>query len=711
MSNQPLPPGRRARPLTDSATRFLALICALLAVVATLGTPSHVRAQAAAAPAPAAAAPKPTDIFQGPGTRLPLLGDETPKFGQTPRPDDETLKKYRQYIDSLVDPDNTLELVVGRPRLVVLKQTPLRIQIPNEDIATYTLLSGSEVSVTGVHTGTTLLNIWVKDANAPKGQSVLSYLVRVIPDPEAKSRLERIYKALEGEVNKAFPNSGITITLVGDSLVVRGQATDAKESSQILSVIISNAPSPTAANNPVTYFDDTRNLGAGGRDTLIPGVSNFRFRFDTDSAGLTNNSRGLGGTGNNNNTQNLSNITLPGGGKVINLIRVPGEPQVMLRVTVAEVNRSAARSIGLNFSMNNGPRQNPNAIANLAGNLASGGANLPMILDNGQVQISLQALRGLNLSKSLAEPNLVTLNGQAATFSSGGQFPVPVVTGATSTGLQGVDFVNFGVTLSFTPYIRDRDQIRLVLAAEVSSRAPEIGTTVGASDVSGKNTSNVETVVELRAGQTLAVAGLIQRSFSNNKNRVPGAGDVPLIGWLFGTATNNADERELIVLVNTELVYPLESKELAPLPGHDIFEPDDLEFYLLGRLESQRKDKDGNPRQDWRSPARNDWDRLFAKTPEEAALDREERERARAEKAEKEAREAARENKESSEGTKPDEFPAAPAPATEGEAKPLSQGRTSVLPSTANAEQRQRYQKAEQTYIIGPSGYSDSSQR
>jgi pilus assembly protein CpaC len=673
-------------------TRLLALFCAALASLVSLDAPRAVRAQTepppVAAPAPAPAPARTADIFQGPGSRMPLLGEETPKLGQTPRPDEETLKKYRHFVDSLVDPDNTLELVVGRPRLVVLKQTPLRVQIPNEDIAAYTLLSASELSVTGVHVGTTLLNIWVKDPASPKGQSVLSYLVRVIPDPEAKGRLERIYKALEAEVNKAFPNSGVSLTLVGDSLVVRGQAVDSKEAGQIVSVVASNAPSPTAANNPVGYLDDTRQIDAGG--SLIPGIRDYTFRYDTDAAGMVLQSRRGSAAGtNNNNNNNTAQITLPGGGKIINLIRVPGEPQVMLRVTVAEVNRSAARSIGLNFTMNNGPRQNPNAIANLAGNLTGSAANLPMIFDNGQVAIQLQALRGLNLSKSLAEPNLVTLNGQSATFSSGGQFPVPVVTGATSTGLQGVDFVNFGVTLTFTPFIKDRDRIRLVLAAEVSSRAPEIGTSIGSSDVSGKNTSNVETVVELRAGQTLAVAGLIQRSYSNNKNRVPGAGDLPWIGWLFGTSTNNADERELIVLVNAELVYPLDSKEVAPLPGHDVFEPDDLEFYLLGRMESQRKDKDGNPRQDWRSPARNDWDKLFANTPEEAAAERAEKERAEAAKADQESKEAA-----PAPESNPDQ---APAPTTQG---PLSK--------SATIEERQRYQKAEQTYIIGPSGYSDS---
>src|SRR5262249_44961830 len=120
-------------------------------------------------------------------------------------------------------------------------------------------------------------------------------------------------------------------------------------------------------------------------------------------------------------------------------------------------------------------------------NTGNGGSlvNLPILIDQGRIPIALEALRAVHLSRSLAEPHLVTLNGHQANFRAGGEFPVPIVTGATATGLQGVSFVPFGVQLGFTPYITDKDRIRLQLNATVSTRDAAIGASIG----TGNNTS------------------------------------------------------------------------------------------------------------------------------------------------------------------------------------------------------------------------------
>jgi pilus assembly protein CpaC len=229
--------------------------------------------------------------------------------------------------------------------------------------------------------------------------------------------------------------------------------------------------------------------------------------------------------------------------------------------------------------------------------------NLPFILDNGRVLFAINALRTVNLARSLAEPNLVTLNGQPANFFAGGEFPIPVVTGATATGLQGISYVPFGVQLQFTPIITCRDRIRLQLTASVS-------TLQGNSLVNGNVTPNlqartVQTVVEMREGQTFAVGGLLQNSLTGDTNRVPGLGDLPILGNLFRSSDTSADESELILLVTPELVRPLEPNQRPALPGSDYFEPGDLEFYLLGRLES------GRP-YDYRSPVMDDINRMAA---------------------------------------------------------------------------------------------------
>lgn len=524
------------------------------------------------------------------GTRLGLLDSASAPLGTTPKPTADVASRYGRFVDRFVDADNTLDVIAGRPRILVFKRPPLRVQIPDEHVARYDILTDRELSVTGLGVGQTLLNIWFADPDHPTGQEILSYLVRVLPDPEAKDRLERVYKALESEINNAFPNSRVKLSLVGDTLIVEGQAIDIAESERIMRVVFNNAPrldsrNPAAASNDSPdYAAMTTAAGlTSGGGALTPGLSRY------SSTPLDSGGYGAAMQRSQQNTR-LNQSLATGSLHIVNMLRIPGEPQVSLKVTVAEVNRAAARSIGLNFSYTSD--SGINVIQSLTGGIATGGlANLPALLDGGQLALSINALRTLSLAKSLAEPNLVALNGHTASFLAGGQFPVPVVTGATSTGLQGVEFVPFGVELRFTPYIIDRERIRLVVTAEVSTRSIPNATTINGETVPGRDTRTFHTVVELRSGQTLAVAGLIQASFGSNADRIPGAGDLPLIGWLFGFNRTTSSEQELVVLITPELVHPLDPNE-APhyLPGDDIFEPDDLEFYFLSRLESRHSE-------------------------------------------------------------------------------------------------------------------------
>jgi pilus assembly protein CpaC len=552
--------------------------------------------------------PRPVEPFPRERTRLPRLGDRPGPLGTTPRPTEKELAEYRRFVQEFVDPRNTLDLVMGRTRLMILKRAPTRTQIAEERIATYNLIRATEISLLGREIGSTVLNMWFPDPDNPNKEIILSYLVRVIPDPEAKERLERVYKALADEINHAFPDSHVCLFLVGDKLAVSGQAKDIAEATQILRIVRSNAPQePQPSHIPVNNV----NLVVRPGDLNAPG--------------------GLPG---------LESFLLAGGPNVINLLRVPGEQQVMLRVTVAEVNRAAARSIGLNFAIFNkngvqvfaqntgnilqGGNTGFGAANNVFGGIGGignagigngafggglnigdiGGSNLMAVLDAGKVPIAIDALRNLDYARSLAEPNLTTLNGQTATFLAGGEFPVPVVTGFTAAGLQGVSFIPYGVQLTFTPFVTDRDRIRLTMAAEVSVRDVATGAAIGGAAISGLAVRDFQTTVELREGQTLAVAGLIQNNLGADGTRVPFFGDLPIIGRLFALDRISHADQELVVLVTPELVHPMEPKEVPPLPGADIFEPGDVEFYLLGRLESRRD-------YDYRSPARTDIHRML----------------------------------------------------------------------------------------------------
>lgn len=556
-------------------------------------------------------APAPRSDGMSGRIRLPFLPKTPNQLGAPPRPTREKLEEAKQFVPRIIDPEFTLDVIVGQPRLLILTQTPKKYQIGNEAIASVDFPSDKELSILGRDVGTTVLNLWFTDPNNPNEQRIISYLVRVIPDPNARARLEAIYKALEDEINRAFPDSWVCLALVGDKLVVSGQAKDVAEMYAILRIIRSNAPATDSARLPVDNVN--LNLSAADLEALDGMVS-----------------------------PTVRDFLTAGGPNVVNLMRVPGEQNVNLRITVAEVNRAAARSIGMNFGITN--RNGVQVFANTTGGLlantpglgtggtgtsgggatgqgsnsglggafgqltgtggVAGAANLPVNLDNGQVALAINALRSLSYARTLAEPNLTTLNGQPASFLAGGQFPVPVVTGATATGLQGVTFVPFGVQMTFTPYITDRDRIRLQINAAVSARDQQAGNSViGGTAVPNLSTRNFTTTVELREGQTFAVAGLIQNNLGSNSDRVPLLGDLPIIGRLWSFDRISAGEQELVILVTPELVHPLEPKEIPPLPGSDLFEPGDLEFYVWGRLESRRS-------YDYRSTVMNDLDRM-----------------------------------------------------------------------------------------------------
>jgi pilus assembly protein CpaC len=544
--------------------------------------------------------------------RLLRLGDGG--FGATPTPTKEELKEYEKYVERFIDPRNTLDIVEKRTRLMILKQTPTKIQIADERIATADTLEPRQLSLQGMRVGTTVLNLTFEDPK-DKSQKTLSYLVRVIPDPEDKARLERVYKALEKEINDLFCDSHVRISLVGDKIAVAGQAKDVYEGTQILRIVRANAP------------NDSR--------TIPVNSINVDYRPDPGNP--------------NNATPGLADFLVAGGPNVINLLRVPGEQQVMLKVVVAEINRAAARSIGLNFNITN--NNGVTVFSQRTGNIGLGGSgavgtagsgvgagfggfggglgglallglvtnNLPVNLDGGQVSLAINALRELSYARSLAEPNLVAINGQRATFQAGGQFPVPVTAGLGGGGgfgggglggggigiLQGVNFVPYGVQLAFTPFIVDRDRIRLQVQADVSTRDIANGANIGGAGVPGLNTRNFVTTVELREGQTLAVAGLIQNNLGSQSDRVPGVGDIPILNRLFSYDRIQSGEQELVVLITPELVHPLEKKELLPLPGSDLLEPSDLEFYVCGRRESQKG-------VDYRASVRNSLGRMKA---------------------------------------------------------------------------------------------------
>ncbi len=519
--------------------------------------------------------------------RLPLLPG-LPSELRDPLRRPALEQEYSQYVQRTIDPEVTLDLIVGRPRILQFRDTPTRIYIAQGSVASYDIISDSEIAVVGLSPGRTVLTLWMNDPARPGQQRVLSYLLRVSQDAGYKVQLEAVYAELEKEINRDFPDSEVKLSLIGDQLIVRGQAKDVIEAAQILQVVLRNAPPGRKQNNGT-------NLGAN--------ISIQQTSYSPQ--GVLESSEQIGGTLDNL----IANAGLDGDANVINLLHIPGEQQVMLRVTVAEVNRSALRSIGANIRVAGSSgigfdSSFPQRVGDLqnATLMALEGGTLSVL--RGDFRLAVDALKQQNLARTLAEPNLVTLHGRPASFQAGGQFPVPAGQVGFGSAAQGVAFVPFGVQLNFIPFIVDRDRIRLTMAANVSTRDDAQTTQVGGSNVPGLTTRNFQNSVELREGQTLAVAGLIQTNFGANSTRVPGLGDLPFIGRLFKNDATTADEQELVILITPELVHPLEPEHCLTLPGSDVYEPGDIEFYLKGNLESRRS-------YDFRSPVRTDWARLM----------------------------------------------------------------------------------------------------
>lgn len=296
--------------------------------------------------------------------------------------------------------------------------------------------------------------------------------------------------------------------------------------------------------------------------------------------------------------------------KLIDQVRVAGVQQVLLRCTVAEVNRSATRQLGFNgwmagsdfpnaFFANNLDQINPTNIGaaadvNVAGRVpfltgtdgipVTGRSTLTFGFPRVEMQVFVEALKENGLLRVLAEPNLVTISGQEAYFTAGGEFPVPV---PNQNGIT-IEWREFGVRLNFTPAVESEKAIRLIVAPEVSEPDFSTAVTVLGTTIPGLSKRRVETVVELASGQTFAIGGLLSERVRAVSRSVPGLGEVPVLGALFRSVDFQSQQSELVVLVTPELVEPVSSDQITYIPGANYIPPNDFELFLMGAVESAR---------------------------------------------------------------------------------------------------------------------------
>jgi pilus assembly protein CpaC len=312
------------------------------------------------------------------------------------------------------------------------------------------------------------------------------------------------------------------------------------------------------------------------------------------------------------------------GAGITNLLRVGAVQQVMLEVKFAEVDRTSSRdwqaALGLinqdknirfgagvnpmsgkfikGFNTDGSPifdignlGQNGGQIPGWGGapgdmllNFAGNAANIFLNVKN--LTASLNLLENEGLARVLAEPRLVTLSGQEASFLAGGEFPIPVSQGLDQTT---IEFKEFGVGLRFTPIVLSNGKINLHVApsvSEISSNSIIPTGIAGASlIVPNLTTRKLETTVQLQDGQTLALAGLLQDSLRETVSKIPGLGDIPILGALFRSSGFQHHKTDLLIAVTPHLVKPVQEGELS-FPGEFLRPPNALEFYLMGKLEN-----------------------------------------------------------------------------------------------------------------------------
>lgn len=555
----------------------------------------------------------------------PARSQQTPPpvvLAPIPGNDDGAALANDGLVEIAAEPKSDVTVFVGRSRIFELQKPVTRVFLANPAIANVRFLDQEEavpklLDIYGLSYGTTTLTIWGTD------NRTVSVRIQVTVDaPELQQRLARV-----------FPGADVKVSQIGSQVILDGQVPDAKTMSEVLQVVQS-ALVGQAASIPMSGAGTdaiTRNDGVVRASHQIPAATGVADQVPAPPApgqgpptiqdqpamagqipagnSGVGSSNGAGGGSAQMGLQasgTVVSVRAGGGllppGTIVNRVHVPGPRQVLLKVKIAELNRTAIRDMGANGQA---------IIGNNTLNWAIGGiGSLPIvsnaadfavdptesalvgIFDSGRFTLFINALRQNNLARILAEPNLVAMDGQPARFIAGGSFPFPVPqAGVNGANVITIQFRDFGAILQFIPHIIGDDAIRLDVEPSFSELNFGAGTSVDGTTVPGINERSARTVVELHEGQTLAIAGLLQNRTNASTARIPLLGDAPFIGPFFSRNHIETLETELVVLVTPVVVDALDPNEVPTAPGDWYKEPNDSEFYLLGRIEGRT----GNP--------------------------------------------------------------------------------------------------------------------
>lgn len=460
--------------------------------------------------------------------------------------------------------EGRFEVPVNKSGVIRVDQPIQRVSVGNPGVADVLVLRSSEIYVVGKAIGSTNVTLW------DRGDRIFSVLnIDVTQD----------MSALKLRLHQLLPGENIGVESAQERIILTGQVSS------------------------LVKLDAAKELATGFLADCVTPESNVVLRDTTQRVPMLVEQGGKSGT----RRQECKK------GAVINLMEVGGAQQIMLEVTVAEVARSLLKRLegDLNFinfgtKGNFGGTSGGGTVPSGAPGFTSPGSftpNVGRIDANGlfanylsigsyYLQAILDMSKRDDLAKILAEPTLTTLSGQEAEFLSGGEFPIPVPQGGSSDTVT-IEFKEFGVGVKFVPVVLDSGNINLKLNVSVSEISQANNVIIDTASTSStflipsltKRSAN--STVELADGQTIGIAGLISDNVREFVDKFPVLGDLPVLGALFRSQEFRHDKAELVIFVTPHLARPIAPGQVR-LPTDSFVPPSDLEFYLLGRMESGR---------------------------------------------------------------------------------------------------------------------------
>ena len=533
----------------DNSLGFLAAVLAIM----TMGLMTPVNAETSSPI-------EPRPIWPGP----PPLAKNTPK-----------ISPLSMAAASNMAVASSIDVTLGKSTLLKLPASIKRISVGSPNIADVMMINSREVYILGKLIGMTNITVWTKD-----GKSTVVDVTVLMDATALQNQLQRI---MPEEKN-------IKVTAAGDSLILTGVVTNTLKVDR--AVAMADAFIRTSILNMMVSLQSGEQSGpGGGGQSGQQGVQILRqgMQTDEDSPGA---GAGLGSF------------------KVINLLQVGDNQQVMLEVKVAEINRTEAENLGFDFAR--AARKSGSAWTRVMSGIIGGGpasllfqrqlpgnspepTNLDLIGTRNAAELVpesnsflIDAEKKDAVIKILAEPNIVAISGQEASFLAGGEILIPVNTGGGAGGIS-LQSKQFGVGVSFTPTVLEEGRINLRVNPEVSELVgfEEVAQTTlgGIVAVPTFRTRRISTTVQLREGQSLAIGGLLQDNFREQIKRFPVLGEIPILGALFSSSDFQMDKTELMIVVTPRLVQPLQPD--FTLPTDAFIRPSRSDFLLKGKLEGE----------------------------------------------------------------------------------------------------------------------------